>query len=72
VPFLVLFEERSGLKETYAGRIGWVSLEGHLLRPKGAPSKTMLSFMHPTGVQNYLPMPIAMAKHGCRRIVCSD
>jgi hypothetical protein len=51
VPFLVLFEEKSAFKETYAGHIGWVSLEGHLLRPKDAPSKTVLSFMHPTGVQ---------------------
>ncbi|HUN53272.1 MAG TPA: hypothetical protein VMU42_19245 [Candidatus Sulfotelmatobacter sp.] len=64
VPFLVLFEEKSAFKETYAGRIGWVSLEGHLLRPREAPSKTVLIYMHPTGVQNYLPMPIAMAKNG--------
>ena len=64
VPFLVMFEERSAFKETYAGRIGWVSLEGHLLRPRGSASKTVLIYMHPTGVQNYLPMPIAMAKNG--------
>ena len=64
VPFLLLFEEKSAFKETYAGRIGWVSLEGHLLRPRDSASKTVLIYMHPTGVQNYLPMPIAMAKHG--------
>lgn len=64
IPFLVLFEEKSAFKETYAGRIGWVSLEGHLLKPKDAPSKTVLILMHPTGVQNYLPMPIALAKNG--------
>lgn len=64
VPFLVMFEEKSAFKETYAGRIGWVSLEGHLLRPRESASKTVLIYMHPTGVQNYLPMPIAMAKNG--------
>ena len=72
VPFLVLFEESAAFKETYAGRIGWVSLEGHWLRPRDAPSRTVLIFMHPTGVQNYLPMPIALARQGRHVITVSS
>ena len=38
IPFLVLFEERAGFKDTYAGEIGRVVLKAHLLRPRGRPS----------------------------------
>lgn len=72
IPFIVLFEEKSAFKETYAGRLGWVTLEGHLMRPKNAPSKTVIIFMHPTGVQNYLPMPIALAKNGWHTITIAS
>jgi hypothetical protein len=68
----MLFEQKSAVRETDADGIVRVSPEGHLLRPKDAPRKTVPISMHPTGVPNCLPMPIAMTKHGCRRTVCSD
>ncbi|MFP6774076.1 MAG: alpha/beta hydrolase [Alphaproteobacteria bacterium] len=64
LPYLVRFEDHSVIKETYAGPLNQITLEGHLLRPDDRPSKTLLVFMHPSGLMHYLPMPIAMAKAG--------
>ncbi len=64
LPYLVRFEDHSVIKETYARQLNQITLEGHLLRPNDRPSKTLLVFMHPSGLMHYLPMPIAMAKAG--------
>ncbi|MDE0724861.1 MAG: hypothetical protein OSB82_00085 [Alphaproteobacteria bacterium] len=61
LPYLVRFEDHSVIKETYARQLNQITLEGHLLRPNDRPSKTLLVFMHPSGLMHYLPMPIAMA-----------
>jgi hypothetical protein len=69
IPFLVRFEEDSLVKETYAGRLNTVALEGQLLKPHGSASDTVLVFMHPSGTMNYLPFPIAMAQAG-HHVMC--
>ncbi len=34
-PFLVVFKEETPIKETYAGEVGTIVLEGHRLKPAG-------------------------------------
>lgn len=65
IPFHLHWTERSDFKETYGGPSGQVVVEGQYLKPKDAPPcKTVLIFMHPTGVMNLLPYPNAMARAG--------
>ncbi len=72
IPYLIRFTEQAGFKDTYAGEIGRVVLEAHLLKPKGVKSKTVVIFMHPIGGGQYLPMPLALARTGVDVIVCSS
>jgi len=72
IPYLIRFLEKAGFKDTYAGEIGRVVLEAHLLKPRGVNSKTVVIFMHPIGGGQYLPMPIALARAGVDVIVCSS
>lgn len=73
IPVTVVFQDRSGFKETYGGSQDWVLCEGQHLRPRGAPpSKTVLVFMHPSGVMNHLPMPAALAKAGIPVMTCGS
>lgn len=71
-PFLVVFKEESAIKETYAGELGSVVLEGHRLKPKGVESKTAIVFMHPIGGTQYLPLVAALAKSGLHVISCNS
>jgi pimeloyl-ACP methyl ester carboxylesterase len=73
LPVTLIFQDRSGFKETYGGSQDWVLCEGQHLKPKApiAP-KTVLIFMHPTGVMNHLPMPIALAKAGIPVMTCGS
>mgnify|MGYP001365069505 CR=1 FL=1 len=43
LPYLVRFEDHSVIKETYAGQLNQITLEGHLIRPQDRPSKTLLA-----------------------------
>ena len=63
IPYLVVFDETAAFKDTYAGQIGKVTLEAHLLKPE-TPSDTVVVMMHPIGGGAYLPMPGALAKLG--------
>ena len=63
-PYLVIFDEKAAFKDTYGGEIGRVTLEAHLLVPRGRPSKTVMIITHPIGGGQYLPMPATLAKHG--------
>lgn len=72
IPYLIMFEEKSAFKDTYAGQIGTVVLKAHLLRPAESTSKTVVIFMHPVGGGEYLPMPIALAKAGYHVIYCQS
>lgn len=71
-PFLVIFKEDSAIKETYAGQLGTVVLEGHHLVPEGAAGTTVVLFMHPIGSTQYLPMIGGLAKAGVPVISCNS
>lgn len=72
IPYLIMFEEKSAYKDTYAGEIGKVVLKAHLMRPAKAVSNTVIIFMHPVGGGEYLPLPIALAKAGYSVIYCQS
>ena len=70
IPYLILFDETSAFKDTYAGEIGKVALEAHLLRPE-TPSDAVVIFSHPIGGGAYLPLPATLAKSGVHTIYCN-
>jgi pimeloyl-ACP methyl ester carboxylesterase len=72
VPALVSFADDSKYTETYgfAGTSGKVFLEGQLLLPRNAPSKTLYIFMHPASTLQLLPMPTSMAAAGLH-VLCA-
>lgn len=72
IPVKIWFQEEEDFKERYAGGINLVILEGELLKPKNAPTKTVLVFMHPMGIQNLLPLPMALARSGVHVITCTS
>ncbi len=71
IPYLIVFDESAAFKDTYAGQIGKVTLEAHLLKPE-TPSDTVVIMMHPIGGGAYLPMPGALAKLGVHVIYCNS
>jgi len=71
-PVTLIFQERSAFKETYGGGGDYVLCEGQHLKPVGSPSKTVLLFMHPSGVMNYLPAPTALAHAGIPVMTCGS
>jgi pimeloyl-ACP methyl ester carboxylesterase len=71
-PILIVFEEKAGFKDTYAGEIGRIALQAHLIKPVDKPSKTVVVFMHPTGGGAYLPMMNALAKAGVHTVWCDS
>ncbi|MBP1845802.1 pimeloyl-ACP methyl ester carboxylesterase [Rhizobium petrolearium] len=72
IPLIVSFPETAKYTETYgfAGNSGRVNLEGQLLTPADAPSKTVYVFMHPTSTLQLLPMPMALADAGLH-VLCA-
>lgn len=62
----IAFEEKSSFVETYgfSGSQGSVNVEGVLIKPEGAASKTLLVFMHPASTLQLLPMPSRLASMG--------
>jgi pimeloyl-ACP methyl ester carboxylesterase len=73
LPLTIIFQDKSGFKETYGGSQDWVLCEGQFLKPKDAPpSKSVVIFMHPSGIMNYLPMPIALAHAGVPVMTCGS
>jgi pimeloyl-ACP methyl ester carboxylesterase len=72
-PVTIVFQDKSGFKETYGGSQDWVVCEGQFLKPKEAPKgKTIVLFMHPSGIMNYLPMPMALARSGVPVMTCGS
>ena len=63
VPYLVAFQNNSGVRDVYGGLAEIVVLECYQLKPE-APSDTALVFMHPIGGGAYLPMINALARAG--------
>lgn len=72
IPYMIVFQEKAGFKDTYAGRMDFVGLEAHLLKPKDVDSKTVIVFMHPIGGGAYLPMVSSLAKKGFHVIYCNS
>jgi len=71
-PILIVFDEQAPFKDTYAGEIGRIALQAHLIKPVGKPSKTITVFMHPIGGGAYLPMLNTLAKAGLHVIWCDS
>ena len=72
IPYLILFQESAGYKDTYAGPMDQVVLKAHLLKPTDQPADTVVILMHPIGGGEYLPMTVALAKAGCHVIYCQS
>jgi alpha-beta hydrolase superfamily lysophospholipase len=71
IPYLIVFDEAAAFKDTYAGQVGKVVLEAHLLRPE-EPSDTVVICMHPIGGGAWLPLPAALARAGVHVIYCNS
>ncbi|WP_338468160.1 alpha/beta fold hydrolase [Novosphingobium sp. ZN18A2] len=70
IPYLILFDEVSAFKDTYAGEIGKVVIECQLLKPEEA-SDSVVIFSHPIGGGSYLPLVGTLAKMGVDTIYCN-
>ncbi len=69
IPYLVVFEDKSAFKDTYAGEIDVVALSSQLLKPE-TDSDTVVIWSHPIGGGSYLPMMNALAQNGVHVIYC--
>ncbi|GBG25008.1 Hypothetical Protein FCC1311_012252 [Hondaea fermentalgiana] len=69
-PIKIVFEDKTAADERYGGNGDVAILEGELLEPQNVASKSVFVFMHPSGIQNLLPMPVAMARAGLHVITC--
>lgn len=72
LPVTLIFHEKSAFKETYGGGADILLVEGQHLKPKAAIADTVLIFMHPMGVMNYLPLPNALAHAGIPVMTCAS
>jgi diadenosine tetraphosphatase ApaH/serine/threonine PP2A family protein phosphatase/dienelactone hydrolase len=71
IPYLVAYQNTSGVRDVYGGVAELVVLESYLLKPDTA-SDTVLVFMHPIGGGAYLPMINALARAGHHVIYCNS
>ena len=72
IPYLVAFQNNSGVRDVYGGLAEITVLESYLLKPKDKASDTVLVFMHPIGGGAYLPMINALARAGHHVIYCNS
>ena len=81
IPYLVAYQNNSGVRDVYGGIAELVVLESYLLKPQrpsaagaapAATSDTVLVFMHPIGGGAYLPMINALARAGHHVIYCNS
>ena len=72
-PVTLIWQEISKFKETYGGGEGLVLVEGqHLVPQEAPPSKTVVLFMHPSGIMNYLPFCAGLAHAGVPVMTCGS
>ena len=72
IPYLVAFQNNSGVRDVYGGLAEVTVLESYLLKPNDRPSDTVLIFMHPIGGGASLPMINALARAGHHVIYCNS
>src|SRR6201985_2174820 len=72
IPYLVAFQNNSGVRDVYGGLAEITVLESYLLKPKDKPSDTVGVFMPPTGGGPSLPMINALARAGHHVIYCNS
>src|ERR1700751_802092 len=72
IPYLVAFQNNSGVRDGYGGLAEITVLESYLLKPKNKPSDTVLGLMHPIGGAPYLPMINGLARAGHHVIYCNS
>lgn len=69
-PYLIVYDEESAFKDTYAGQIGKVVVEAMHLKP-AVPSDSVVIFSHPIGGGAWLPLVTVLAKMGVHTIYCN-
>ncbi|MDT7792422.1 MAG: hypothetical protein QOD59_1858, partial [Mycobacterium sp.] len=72
IPYLIAYQNISGVRDVYGGVSELIVLESYLLKPKAKPSDTVLVFMHPIGGGAYLPMINGLARAGHHVIYCNS
>ena len=70
IPYLIVYDEESAFKDTYAGQIGKVVVEAMQLKP-AVPSSSVVIFSHPIGGGAWLPLVTVLAKMGVHTIYCN-
>ncbi len=70
IPYLIVYDEESSFKDTYAGQIGKVVVEAMQLKP-AVPSSSVVIFSHPIGGGSWLPLVTVLAKMGVHTIYCN-
>ena len=70
IPYLIVYDEESAFKDTYAGQIGKVVVEAMHLKP-AVPSASVVIFSHPIGGGAWLPLVTVLAKLGVHTIYCN-
>ena len=70
IPYLIVYDEESAFKDTYAGQIGKVVVEAMHLKP-AVPSSSVVIFSHPIGGGAWLPLVTMLARLGVHTIYCN-
>ena len=70
IPYLIVYDEESAFKDTYAGQIGKVVVEAMHLKP-AVLSDSVVIFSHPIGGGAWLPLVTVLAKLGVHTIYCN-
>ena len=70
IPYLIVYDEESAFKDTYAGQLGKVVVEAMHLKP-AVPSDSVVIFSHPIGGGAWLPLVTVLAKLGVHTIYCN-
>lgn len=71
ISYLIIFEDKNPLKETYGGSLEFGVLKSTLLKPE-RESKSVILFMHPIGGGEWLPMVTELARVGHHVIYCQS
>jgi len=70
-PYLLVFPDQPGFKDTYGGDPGWAFVEAMRIAPSDRPSKTVTVFSHPIGGGSFLPIMSELAHAGHHVVYCN-